>query len=108
MIWRENLRMNDKTVAFKVDTGSDAPTLSKRLLDVIEPNARLQPSSMVLRAFGGGIVKPIGVYRMKCTANNRGRMIDEFIDFEIVDFDTVPLLGLAEAIKFGWVDIRRN
>lgn len=106
-IWKENVNVNGKIVAFKVDTGSDVPTLSKRLLDVIEPNARLQPSSNVLRAFGGGIVKPIGVYGLKCTVNNHGRFIQKFIQFEIVDVETVPLLGLVESIKFGWVDIRR-
>lgn len=105
--WKENLKINNKVVAFKVDTGSDVPTLTRRLLDVIAPGAELKPSEKVLRAFGGGVVKPIGVCRLKCAYEKGKRVMHRYIDFEIVDVETVPLLGLVEAVRFGWIDLNR-
>lgn len=106
-IWRENLLINDKVVAFKVDTGSDVSTLTKRLLDVIAPNAQLKPSTKILNAFGGGIVKPIGVCRLQASYKIHGRIVHKWVDFEIVDVDTVPLIGLVDSARFRWIDIRR-
>lgn len=89
-VWKANLNMNGKLVTFKVDTGSDVTILPKRLFDIVAPNAPLQTSSKTLRAFGGGVVKPIGVCRLNCTYEYRGRYINRNIEIEVVDVDTVP------------------
>lgn len=107
-VWKEHLTINNKVVAFKVDTGSDVATLPKRLLDVIAPNIPLQPTTKILRAFGGSVVKPIGVCRLKCVHRNRyGKFIEKIVEFDVVDVESVPLLGLIEAVRLGWIDIRR-
>lgn len=86
--------MNDKIVSYKVDTGSDVTVLPKRLFDPgrVAPCCKLYPSSSRLRAFGGGIVKPVGVCQIECKYKN----IQKNINIEIVDIETVPL--------FAWID----
>lgn len=106
-IWREDIRVNGKFVAFKVDSGSDVNVIPRHLLDKIAPNIQLGKSDTVLKAFGGGIIEPIGICKLNCTFKNHGKIIYNSIDFEVVDVETVPLLGLIGAIKFKLVDIRR-
>lgn len=106
-IWREDLTMNGKKVATKVDTGSDVGVLPKRILDAIAPNIQLQPSSTMLRAFGGGLVKPIGKCQLKCVREDKGKMITRMLEFEVVDIETVPLLGFIGAVRLRMIDIRR-
>lgn len=106
-VWKEDLKVNDHFVSFKVDSGSGVGVLPKRIHDIIAPNEQLQSSSRVLRAFGGAIVKPLGTSRLKCKFMYKGKMLTRWLEFEVVDFDTVPLLGLVGAIKFKLIDIRR-
>lgn len=106
-IWREDIRVNGKFVSFKVDSGSDVTVLPKRLLDVVAPNVQLEESVTLLKAFGGGVIQPLGTCELNCTLQNRGTILKEKIKFEIVDIDTVPLLGLVSVIRFKLVDIHR-
>lgn len=106
-IWREDINVNGKFVSFKVDSGSDVTIMPKHLLDVVAPNVKLKESNTLLKAFGGGVVKPLGVCLLNCTLKNRGHILNEEIAFEIVDIDTVPLLGLIGAVNFNLIDIRR-
>lgn len=102
--WKEDVGINDKHVSFKVDTGSDAEAvLPKRLFDVVAPEVELAPTQTVFRGFGGNIVKPLGVCKLRCTLNNR----TEWIETTVVDTDDVPLLGFTAAIKFKLIDIRK-
>lgn len=73
-------------------------------MDIVAPNYKLQPSRSILRAFGGGVVRPIGVCQLNCKLSNNKK---ENIDIEVVDIDTVPLLGLTACVAFGLVDIAR-
>lgn len=88
-VWREDIQINRKFVAFKVDTGSDVTILPKRLMALIAPGCRLYPSKTILRAFGGNIVRPIGTCVLFCFLNGKQRKIE----IEVVDFEAVPLLG---------------
>lgn len=105
-VWKEDLKVNDKFVSFKVDSGSGVGVLPKRIYDIVAPNQELLPSSRLLRAFGGGIVKPLGTCRLLCKFKYRGVILTRWLEFEVVDIDTVPLLGLIGAIKFKLIDIR--
>lgn len=100
-IWIENIKIKGKIVSFKVDTGSDVTVLPKRLLILLDPNCELKPSMTRLRAFGGAIITPLGVCNQRCCLRNRTRQIE----IEIVEHDTVPLLGLDACIEFGLVDL---
>lgn len=102
-VWREDVRINDKVVSFKVDTGSDVTTLPKRLLDLVAPGCSMNQSQTILQAFGGNTVRPIGNNVFNCSLNGMTRKIK----IEIVDFETVPLLGLDACIAFGLIDIRK-
>lgn len=102
-VWREDVNMNETIVSFKVDTGSDVTILPKRLYDVIAPNTELIRSSAVLKGFGGNVVSTLGVCQIKCHLNKKTKIIP----IEIVNVDTVPLLGLSACVAFGLIDIRR-
>lgn len=102
-IWREDLRVKNECIAFKVDTGSDVTVLPKRLLAAVAPDCALSESKTLLRAFGGALVRPIGVCVLPCFLNGKKK----FIEIEIVDFETVPLLGLTACIQFDLVDVRK-
>lgn len=102
--WKEDVGINEKHVSFKVDTGSDAEAvLPKRLFDVVAPEVELTPTQTVFRGFGGNIVKPLGVCKLRCTLNNQ----TEWIETTVVDTDDVPLLGFTAANKFKLIDIRK-
>lgn len=34
-------------------------------------------------------------------------MCARYVEFDVVDVDSVPLLGLIEAVRFGWIDIQQ-
>lgn len=102
-VWREDVRINDKLVSFKIDTGSDVVVLPKKLLDLVAPGCSLYRSKTALRAFGGEIVRPIGTCVLDCFLNGKKQKIN----IEIVDFDTVPLLGLDACIAFDLVNARK-
>lgn len=102
-IWREDVIIKGKKVSFKVDTGSDVTVIPKKLLDIIPPGWRLKNSTIMLRAFGGNIIKPLGMCELYCVCNGKKSRIE----IEIVDFDTVPLLGLVACIAFGLVDVEK-
>lgn len=100
--WKEDMMVNGKMVSYKVDTGSDATTLPRRLLDAIAPDCKLVPSETVFRGFGGGIVRPIGMLKLPCTLKNRTKTIE----IDVVDTDDVPLLGFVAAVQFGLIDTK--
>lgn len=101
--WKEDIEINGKLVSFKVDTGSDATILPKRLLDMVAPRCELYPSRTVFRGFGGSVVKPIGVCKLPCTLNSQTKTIE----IEIVETDDVPLLGFIAAVQFNLINIQQ-
>lgn len=102
-VWKENIIVKNKLVSFKVDTGSDVTAIPRKLFEKIAPGWNLGKSTSVLRAFGGQMIQPIGMCSLDCVYNG----LKKRIEIEIVDFDTVPLLGLVACIAFGLVDIKK-
>lgn len=103
-IWKENININNKYISFKVDTGSDVTVLPKRLCDIVAPNCMLKPSNTVLRGFGGGVVRPVG--SVKFLAAHKGK--PRIIECEVVETDTVPLLGLDACIQFEMINVKEK
>lgn len=50
------------------------------------------------------MIKTLGKYQVKCVHYN----IERVIDLVIVDFDTIPIMGLQSCIDFGLIDISKN
>lgn len=99
-VWKEDVSIDGKLISFKVDTGSDVTVLPKRLIEQLAPGCSLNQSKTLLRAFGGNVVRPIGTCTQSGFLNGKKRNIE----IEIVDFDSVPLLGLNACIDFGLID----
>ena len=102
-VWREDLQINRKFIAFKVDTGSYVTVLSKRLMALIAPGCRLYPPKTILHAFGENIVHPIGTCVLYCLLNGKRRKIE----IEIVDSAGIKL-GLTDCIEFDLFDKPHN
>lgn len=98
------MQLNNFDVDFKIDTGSDVNVVSEKLLKRINPNSVIEGPISILKSFGGTMVKALGSYRLKCIHHNMARVID----IVVVDFDTIPIMGLQSCIDFRLIDISHN
>lgn len=71
-------------------------------MKIVAPNCALKPSKIPLNGFGGAVVNPKGMCVLPCSLNG----VTMYLQIEIVDTDTVPLLGLEACIAFNLVNIR--
>lgn len=101
--WKELIKINGKEIAFKIDTGSDVNVLSVNLLNKIIPEIDIKKTSVVLQGFGGNKIKPIGKCSIPCNFESKTRVIE----FILVNFDTIPLLGLNSCINFEIIKPRK-
>lgn len=100
--WIEQIKMNDKNVASKVDTGAETDVLPLNVLKKLGP-VELQSTSVTLRAFGGQKLKPIGMCTLLLSFNG----ISLKINFAVVDLDFVPIVGLKTCVRLGIVQQSR-
>ena len=63
--WSENLRVNDKLLNFKLDTGSDINIIYKADYMQLQPRPKLRKSGTVMKAYNEKIIPSIGVCRVK-------------------------------------------
>lgn len=99
LTWFERVRVVDETVPFKVDTGAQLDVLPWSIVRKIDPKTELRKTNISLTAFGGQRIKPLGMCSLPCEYNN----VNENVWIAVVEFDVVPILGLATCIKFGIV-----
>lgn len=100
--WMERIRINNQTVAFKVDTGAEMNVLPSHVFRglITGSNVELQRTNMTLRAFGGERIVPEGMCSLLCTYKN----IILRVCFAIVDLDVTPILGLSTCARFKIVN----
>ena len=59
--WSQNQRAEGRTIAFKLDTGSDVNIISELEYRTITPKPRLEKSQTVMTSYSGGPVQNLGV-----------------------------------------------
>ncbi|KAB0797432.1 hypothetical protein PPYR_08426 [Photinus pyralis] len=101
--WFQNVNVGDHHVPIKfikLDTGADVNVLSRKMLsEVGVPESQLQNTNIILEAFGGTVLKSLGIVPLKVQCNNV-----EFTDnFIIVDKIVSPLLGLESCTKLDLI-----
>lgn len=103
-LWLETLRVLNFAVAFKIDTGAAIDVLPLIVLMRFGLRIELQPTSITLTAFGGQKFKPLGMCSLTTVFNGVSLMVN----YAVVDFDCVPILGLQSCILFGIVEPLRS
>ena len=86
-------------VKFKLDTGEQANVIPASILDKLSTSVKLQKSTIVLTAFGGYKVHPLGKVTLQCTV--RGKVL--MLEFYVVKSDTPPILGNIACSKLDLV-----
>lgn len=102
--WLETITVNDSSVQSKIDTGAGVDIMPMSVLKKIAPHAKIERTSITLRAFAGEQIKPIGT----CLLIVSFRKMDLLVKFAIVDFDCTPILGLKTCIRFKIVQPSRE
>ncbi len=100
--WFELVNIGNMEVQFKMDTGAEVNIMPKKLLDkMFNKNYKLRPTSIVLEAFGGTLLRPVGLITLyNCQLNN----IRLDLEFVVADVESVPLLSLNACEDFGLVN----
>ena len=98
--WFEKLIVNNKTVEFKIDTGSQVNVIPKNVWSQIQLTDSLtNRSKIILETYGGFKIKPIGTVNVSCMFKKQVHNLK----FVVVNENTVPLLGLESCCKLGIV-----
>ena len=106
--WYSLLKIEDKTVKFKLDTGAEANVIPQNLFYKL-PHNQLKDTKTKLSTYGNNVVTPLG--KTKLTCETKSTNIKQDLDFYVVNFQATPILGL-EACKtlklLEKVDIVKN
>ncbi|KAK3930828.1 hypothetical protein KUF71_024185 [Frankliniella fusca] len=99
--WFEIVHYNDIKIQFKMDTGAEVNIMPKKVLDkIFDNNYKVRPTSIILEAFGGNLLRPMGTITLEnCCLND----ISLNLDFVVADVESVPLLSLNACEDFGLI-----
>lgn len=98
-IWKEKIRINNSFIEFKLDSGSVANIIPFKLLQKADKAVKIQPTSIVLSAYGGQQLYPKGICHLICMFKNEIRL-QEFI---VIEEDLVPILGLQSCVELNLI-----
>ena len=97
--WSEDLRVNDKFLNFKLDTGSDINIIYKADYMQLWPRPKLTKRGTVMKAYNDNIIPSIGVCRVKVRYKNRTIQTT----MEVVPDKGPSLLGSTDCERLGLV-----
>lgn len=93
--WTEKIRLKDSFVEFKLDTGSQVNILSIDLVRKVDKNIEIKPTHLLLEAYGGQKIKPLGVCEIVTMYRNE-ITVEEFV---VIEDKLIPILGLNSCIN---------
>lgn len=94
--WYKSIVVEGEPISFKLDTGSEVNIITKQIFNKIASKSvnvhdSIKKTKIVLEAYGGFKVKPMGIVKLNCKVENL-RAVQNFV---IVDLKNVkPILGL--------------
>lgn len=98
-VWSEKLNVRGKQVNFKLDTGAQVNILPKYILDDLVTGGKLKPTSIILEAFCGTKIKPLGIISLECKHDT----VKKQVEFVIVNDKFLPILGLTTCVEFNLI-----
>ena len=87
--WYDKFDISGSHIKMKVDTGAETNSFPIRTWRKIPDRPELVESNTVLRAFGGSVVKNLGVAHVPIKYNDQSVTTELFV----TEGDTVPILG---------------
>ena len=98
--WSQNLRVEGKTISFKLDTGSDGNIISELEYRTITPKPKLEKSETVMTSYSGGPIPSLGV----CCVSVQYKKRHIYAYMEVVRDERRPaLLGGTDCARLGLV-----
>ena len=98
--WSQNLRVDGKTIDFKLDTGSDVNIISELEYQTITPKPRLDKSQTLMTSYSGGPIQSLGV----CCVSVQYKKRHIYAYMEVVRDERRPaLLGGTDCARLGLV-----
>lgn len=100
--WTKTLCVEGTNVLFKLDTGAEVNILPLTIMEKLHSKCQIQKCNIILKAFGGSKIKPIGSVILNCVADG----VDHAIEFLVIaNSDVRPLLGLEACIKLNCIQL---
>ena len=98
---QSDLLINDTHVTFKLDTGAECNLMSMHLAS--ELNARIEPTSMLLKSFGGHQLDTVGT----CVLQTRVHGVKDSLPLEyyVIKDNVRPLLGLESCLALELITL---
>lgn len=100
--WQAQIKVQDKSVQFKLDTGAHANVLPLPLFQKLQPDKSLQETSTVLTAFGNTKIKPAGKIKLRCQAKNQEQVLEFYVtaaaNTHILGYKACESLNLVKCI----------
>lgn len=98
-IWYHNIMIENHSVKFKLDTGSDANIIPISKLKEILKNPNLKPTSVTLQTYSGHKIYPLGEISLSCVSKDN--TANEL--FLVVKDGYKPILSRDSCVKLGLV-----
>ena len=98
---QSHLLVNDTHVTFKLDTGAECNIMSMQLAS--ELNARIEPTSMLLKSFGGHQLDTVGTFVLPTRVNGVKDSIP--LEYYVIKDNVRPLLGLESCLALGLITL---
>ena len=95
------MKMNDKNVRIKLDTGAEVNVMPIRVFSQIANTEDIEQSNVKLKGYGGSAIPVIGESFIRCAYNN----IYKDVKFYIVESSSKTALGLESCQDFKLVKI---
>ena len=96
--WWAKIQVQGVDLRMKIDSGAEAKVLPKSVFETLMDKPTIRTSKTKLKAFGGGIVQPLGVATINYRAGESSACHDTFITQE-----ACPILSLHTSVALGLI-----
>lgn len=72
--WSESIKIENKSIEFKLETGSEANILPERIYNQLGTEAIIEETLTKLQAYCGNMITPIGKCYLTCSYKNEVRL----------------------------------
>ncbi|KAG5898858.1 hypothetical protein JTB14_003252 [Gonioctena quinquepunctata] len=97
-VWMETVKLNGREINCKVDTGSEVNIIPRQVYNQLTMG-KLTKSSIVLEAYGGAKLNPIGIVKLNCRIEDKSLELD----FLVLDLNVKPIIGLPSCYDLGFI-----
>lgn len=97
-VWVENIKIGNKIVKFKLDSGADINVLPNETFQLLG-HTNLEKIEAKIQAYGGATLETVGKAKFKCIIRNQAKELE----FAIVKNGTTPILGLETCVELNLI-----